>query len=179
MDNGYVVAGEKYTLPENGFTAPEYKEFAGWDAGSPFDEIEVAGDTKVTALWKDVPNTYTFIVGGLGTWTRGCGKNMEFTIKGSPNDAATFDLFGGILMDGKAVPAGSYTATRGSVNISVSADYLESLADGSHTVSVGIGDSVAETTLTIETPAPATPTDLDPTDPPATPTDLDPDETPM
>ncbi|QTE66997.1 hypothetical protein JNO48_07130 [Clostridiales bacterium] len=179
MDNAYVVAGEKYTLPENGFTAPEYKEFAGWDAGSPFDEIEVDGDTAVTALWQDIPNTYTFITGGAGTWTRGCGKNMEFTVKGSPNDTITFDLFGGISMDRKPVPAGSYTATRGSVNISVSAEYLDSLEDGSHTLSVKIGESTAETTFTVASPAPATPTDLGPvvTDPPATPTDLEPTET--
>jgi hypothetical protein len=97
---------------------------------------------------------------------------MEYTVKGSPNDAVTFDLFGGILVDGKAVPAGSYTATRGSVNISVSADYLESLSDGSHTVTVGIGDSVAETTLTVASPA--TPADPDP----ATPTDLEEDPKP-
>ena len=172
MADDYVTAGQKYALPENGFTAPELKEFSSWDAGNPFDEIDVDGNMTVTALWQDIPNTYTFITGGEGTWTRGCGKNMDFTVKGSPNDAVTFDLFGGILVDGRAVPAGSYTATRGSVNISVSADYLESLSDGSHTVTVGIGDSVAETTLSIESPV--TPDDPDP----STPTDLEEDPKP-
>ena len=172
MADDYVTAGQKYALPENGFTAPDLKEFTAWDAGNPSDEIDVNGDMTVTALWQDIPNTYTFITGGAGTWTRGCGRNMEYTVKGSPNDAVTFDLFGGILVDGKAVPAGSYTATRGSVNISVSADYLESLSDGSHTVTVGIGDSVAETTLTVASPA--TPADPDP----ATPTDLEEDPKP-
>ena len=183
MDNGYAAAGKKYTLPENGFTAPEYKEFAGWDAGSPFDEIDVAGDMEITALWQDIPVTYTFITdpadpaGSVKTWTRGCGKNLEFTVKGYPNDEATFDLFGGINMDRKPVPAGSYTATRGSVNISVKADYLDSLEDGSHTLSVKIGESTVDTTFSIA--APATPTDLEPdvTEPPATPTDLEPTET--
>ena len=174
MDKAYVVSGDKLTLPENSFTAPELKEFAAWDAGSPSDEISVSGSMTVTALWQDIPNTYTFITGSSGTWTRGCGKAMEFTVKGSPNDAITFDLFGGILMDGKAVPAGSYTATRGSVNISVSADYLESLSDGSHTVTVGIGDAAAETIFTIASPA--TPTDLG--GDPATPTDLEEDPKP-
>ena len=179
MEKAFVPVGEKFFLPENGFTAPEYMEFAGWDAGFPFDEINVTGDMTVTALWQDIPNTYTFTAGAAGTWTRGCGKNMEFTVKGSPNDALTFELFGGIHMDGKAVPAGSFTATPGSVNISVSADYLETLEDGSHTLTVGIGDTSAETTFTVASPAPATPTDLEPeeTDKPATPTDLEPEET--
>ncbi len=52
MDPVTVPYGEKYTLPENGFTAPEDKEFDKWDAGAPGEEIEVTGNLTLKALWK-------------------------------------------------------------------------------------------------------------------------------
>jgi uncharacterized repeat protein (TIGR02543 family) len=66
-----VNYGEKYKLPENGFTAPADKEFDKWDLGAPGDEIDVTGDLTVKALWKDktaVTFTVSFDpVGGSGT----------------------------------------------------------------------------------------------------------------
>ena len=66
-----VNYGEKYKLPENGFTAPADKEFDKWDLGAPGDEIDVTGDMTVKALWKDktaVTFTVSFDpVGGSGT----------------------------------------------------------------------------------------------------------------
>ena len=64
-----VNVGEKYTLPENGFTAPGGKAFDGWDKGQPGEQIDVTGDTVVTAQWKDAeaaPETCTvsFNAGG-------------------------------------------------------------------------------------------------------------------
>ena len=38
MDPVTVTAGTEYTLPENGFTAPEGKEFDKWDLGDPGDQ---------------------------------------------------------------------------------------------------------------------------------------------
>ena len=53
--------GEKYTLPENGFTAPKDKKFAGWKVGEedkkPGDKITVSGDTEVKAVWEDKTTT--------------------------------------------------------------------------------------------------------------------------
>jgi len=56
----------KYTLPENGFTAPEQQKFKAWKIGStekhPGDTIIVTENIIVTAIWEDenifVP-TYT------------------------------------------------------------------------------------------------------------------------
>ena len=52
-----VGRGEAYTLPENGFTAPEGKEYKAWSIGvkeySPNDVYCVSDDTVVVALWKD------------------------------------------------------------------------------------------------------------------------------
>ena len=53
MEEMVVAAGEKLTLPECGFTAPEGKEFASWELGAPGDRVELSGDTTVKAIWKD------------------------------------------------------------------------------------------------------------------------------
>ena len=52
MDALTVADGEKLVLPECGFTAPKGKVFDCWDAGKPGDEIEVAADLTVKAIWK-------------------------------------------------------------------------------------------------------------------------------
>ena len=54
------VSGE-YTLPANGFTAPDGKQFKAWSVGgvekAAGDTITVNANTTVTAIWKDAPVT--------------------------------------------------------------------------------------------------------------------------
>ena len=54
------VSGE-YTLPANGFTAPDGKQFKAWSVGgvekAVGDTINVNANTTVTAIWKDAPVT--------------------------------------------------------------------------------------------------------------------------
>ena len=61
-----VKKGARFVLPENGFAAPDGKEFEKWDLGAPGTEVELAADTVLKALWKlteeplpftDVPET--------------------------------------------------------------------------------------------------------------------------
>lgn len=51
-----------FTLPENSFIAPNGKQFKAWAIGSaqgenknPGDNIEVAGDIAIFAIWEDIP----------------------------------------------------------------------------------------------------------------------------
>ncbi len=55
-----VNYGEKYKLPENGFTAPADKEFDKWDLGAPGEEIEVTSDLVLKAVWKTATYTVSF-----------------------------------------------------------------------------------------------------------------------
>ena len=53
-----------YTLPENGFTAPEGKQFKGWARSADGEvltaPIEVTADITLYAIWEDIPAvTYT------------------------------------------------------------------------------------------------------------------------
>ena len=66
MSNGTAIYGIKYTLPANGFTAPDGLQFAGWKVGNETTvtavgtEITVNADTTITAVWV----TYTSLSPG-------------------------------------------------------------------------------------------------------------------
>lgn len=59
MDSVEIEKGSVYALPENGFGAPEGKEFEKWDVEGlgdrmPHDEIQVTADElMIRAMWKD------------------------------------------------------------------------------------------------------------------------------
>ena len=72
------VAG-KYTLPENGFTAPAGYEFAGWKIGEeegskePGEKIDIAGNVTIKALWNELPPEApekSVWVGRAGVWSK-------------------------------------------------------------------------------------------------------------
>ena len=71
-----------YTLPANGFTAPENQEFAGWkvnNTGSllqPGASITISESTTIYAQWKDITYTVTFNSDG------GSPVNSQNIVKG-------------------------------------------------------------------------------------------------
>ena len=81
------VSGE-YTLPENGFNAPEGQRFKAWSVGGVEKavgaKITVTADTTVTAVWEDIPvTTYTVSFdanGGTGTMADVTGVSGEYTL---------------------------------------------------------------------------------------------------
>ena len=59
-----VPAGA-YTLPANGFTAPEGKQFKGWSTDASGAVIEgttynITGDVTLYAIWENKPHTHTY-----------------------------------------------------------------------------------------------------------------------
>ena len=63
MEPVYKAVGSTYELPTNGFTAPQYKEFAGWEVNGETkavgDEITIEGNTTIKAVWKVIEYTVT------------------------------------------------------------------------------------------------------------------------
>lgn len=161
MESVSVVKDDAYTLPENGFTAPEGKLFDGWDQGAVGDSITVTEDVTVVAQWKDIP-TYAFVEGMDGEWTRESETTLDFKVRRSEDDDTAFDHFTCIEVDGEVVDGDNYTAQRGSVDLSLKTDYLETLVEGEHTLTALFDDGKTETTFTVL----AAPVD-DPTDDPA------------
>ena len=88
------ISGE-YTLPANGFTAPDGKQFKAWSVGgvekAVGDKITVNADTTVTAVWETIPAGHTCDIkpvakdepscteGGKEAYYKceGCGKFYE------------------------------------------------------------------------------------------------------
>ena len=71
------------------------------------------------------------------SWIKGSGKTVEFRIKKAYNDEECFAKFIGITVGGKtAEPGKDYTAVKGSTVITLSAEYLETLALGEQSVKV-------------------------------------------
>lgn len=77
-------------------------------------------------------------------WTKGSGKTVEFRFKKEFNDEDCFEKFTGVLVDGKAAERDKdYTAVKGSTIITFSAEFLETLELGDHSVKALFEDGEA------------------------------------
>ena len=93
-----------------------------------------------------VPIVYTVTEGADSSWAKGSTEGITLTVKRSENDGECFSHYKQTLIDGKAV---SVSARSGSTVVSISAETLEALSTGSHTITVVFDDGEAETTLTL------------------------------
>ena len=128
------------------------KEATAEEEGEEERECSRCGEkeTRTTSKLDPEEVTYSFTSGDGALWTSGSTDTLDFTVKRSVDDDKTFDLFTGILVDGEAVDASNYTAEAGSVNISLKAEYLETLAEGDHTITAGFDEGFsAEASFTI------------------------------
>ena len=133
-----VPAGS-YTLPSNGFTAPDGKEFDQWEvAGTKYDEgdsITISGNTIVKALWKDA-TTYTVTVNNDGNGTASASPTSGpdgtvVTLTAIPNPGYKFKEWtrqAGMLSGGTDVPnatSATTTFTISGYNVEVTATFEE------------------------------------------------------
>ena len=114
MEKASVTKGSEYTLPDNGFTAPENKKFDGWMVGtekkSVGDKITVNDNTIVKAIWKDIEYKVTFN-GNTGTGSmdsatvkKGEKYKLPENAFGAPSDKQEFKTW---EVDGKEVEPGT------------------------------------------------------------------------
>lgn len=139
-----------YTLPANGFTAPEGKQFKCWSVGGTEkavgDKITVAADTTVKAVWENIPAApieYEILEGANSSWTQDSDGNLS--VRGS----GAFSEFVGVKVDGKSVDEKYYTVKEGSIIVTLKADYLNTLTVGSHTLEIIWTDGSASTAFTV------------------------------
>ena len=103
------------------------------------------GATFTATLTVD-PVVYSFVSGSGSIWVNGSNGTLSFTAKRNASDDKTFANFLGIRVDGKDVPANNYTAVKGSVVVTLSADYLNTLSVGEHTITFRFSDGADVTT---------------------------------
>ena len=85
---------------------------------------------------------YTVAKGANSEWTQGGDKGIEFSGSGK----GTFT----VKVDGAAVAAGKYTASADGSTVTLKPEYLDTLAAGSHTVTLVYGDGSAKAKFTIK-----------------------------
>ena len=105
------VSAGAYTLPANGFTAPEGKRFVGWatsasgTATAAGEAITVSDNVTLYAIWEEIPTSHPAkpTLGITGTYTYS-GSAQTVTVTGF--DSATMLISGNV-----GTNAGTYTAS--------------------------------------------------------------------
>ncbi|MBQ2840996.1 MAG: InlB B-repeat-containing protein, partial [Oscillospiraceae bacterium] len=147
------VAGT-YTLPENGFTAPDGKQFKAWAIGSvggtqkmPGEKITVNADTVIYAIWETIPvTTYTVSFEANGGSVTPANATTEATGKLATLPTPT--------RSGSYTFKGWYTAASGGTQVTVDKVYTENTtiyAQWNYTGSTGGGGGVSKYTIKFET----------------------------
>ena len=126
------------------------KDEATEDAkGLKIRTCEICGHEETEEIDQIVAYRYQLLSMG---WEKGSNKPLVLIVHRSVDDNLTFGLFDSFEVDGVAVDPTAYIATAGSLNLSVKPEYLETLADGTHTMKVNFKDGSASTELLISTP---------------------------
>ena len=118
------------------------KEATVTEAGAKHEECKVCGYKKAAiAIDKLAPS---IIDGRNAKWNKGGENNLTFK-----SDAA-FSDFVEVLVDGKTITAENYEKREGSIIIELKASYLETLAEGEHTLTIRSASGDATTKFTVE-----------------------------
>ena len=118
-----------------------------WDV-TPDTETAITKDTAYVYTYEEIP-VYTVTVEG-DNYTPGSGKNIVVTVKRSFGDDATFDNFDNVTVDGNPLSDKHYQKERGSLILTLSSEYLDTLSAGSHNIKITFTDGEAQVAVTIQ-----------------------------
>ena len=141
-------------------------EFSGWtpEISDVINEATYKATYKATEKkQEETKGIYKYTGEGNPKYTKGSKKSVVITFKRTENDAITFDMFKGVkTAKGELISGKHYTAKKGSVEITILPEYLETLEVGKTAVTVSFedGDPV---TIELEVVAAQQQTDTNPT----------------
>ena len=142
------VSGE-YTLPANGFTAPDGKQFKAWSVGgvekAAGDTITVNANTTVTAIWEPIPvTTYTVSFdanGGSGSMADVTNISGSYTLPACTFTAPSDKQFKGwaTSADGSVISGTTYEVSSDTIFYAIweSKEYSITVTDGKATIGAG------------------------------------------
>ena len=137
-----------YTLPANGFTAPENKQFKGWSLtsdGAIITTLEMTEDKIVYAIWEDIPaETYTILEGDNQTYTKGSNTSVVIKASGDKDKIQSIEIDGGNVID-----PNNYELAKGSTILTLKSSFLETQSVGNHTITFKYDDGEVDATLTV------------------------------
>lgn len=106
---------------------------------------DAAGKNEITSLDMTLEKLAPTIIEGMnGRWNKGCEDALMFR-----SDAA-YEDFIEVLVDGEVISADNYTAREGSIIVELKADYLASLTEGEHTITIRSASGDATARFTVE-----------------------------
>ena len=116
------------------------------DAGRYEVKILFAG--KVVGVENIKIGTVPYIIteGGSVSWDHNSGQDARFVSN------ADFANFSGVYVDGKPVDPTHYIAVSGSTDVTLKAEYLNTLSEGSHTLDIVSTNGLARATFTVNKP---------------------------
>lgn len=156
-----------YSKSESGeYTVIGYESLVTPALGHSFGEWSVGTEPTVDAKGREVRScvrcgneefrymdkvTYEFTKGDGSSWTNGTSTTLDFTVKRSYKDEETFENWftGQIKIDDTLVDASDYTASKGSVNISLKPSILNKLSIGEHKLTIVFKDTELTAKFTI------------------------------
>ena len=137
----------------------------GYDKGESF-AVKVNGKAitpdengtyKITGILENVKITvsgvekvsYSVVEGDKAKHVIGENTNAKFVFKRSVNDSVTFSRNTEVLLDGKALEAGQFTKSSGSLIVELKPDYMDTLSVGEHTLTVRFSDYDGDVNATL------------------------------
>lgn len=110
-----------------------------------YHQFSTSRDTTCNVCgYKRTLPTYNFIDGANGEWLKNSGKDLGFKADGE------ISKFTGVKVDGTLIGADKYTAVTGSTLVTLKKDYLETLSDGKHTLTVVYTDGECTTEFEVK-----------------------------
>ena len=106
------------------------------------------GTTSTT--FEIVSPRYLLVSGGGATVRKGSGTSLTFVFERVDDETNTFGHFTGVEVDGRRLGPKAYEAVSGSVAVTLRAEYLDTLGDGSHLLRALFDDGFAEASFTVE-----------------------------
>ena len=119
------------------------------NGGSGGSAHSSSGGTAAATASAPTSIRYDVITGHGQAWAKGSGVPLAFTARRSAEDEKTFSLFRGVTIDGVTLDNAHHMATAGSLNLSLSSTYLETLSEGTHTIRILFADGHAEGQFTV------------------------------
>ena len=129
------------------------------DPGEKHEECTVchAKQNEHTEIPARGADDYVFTADSAFTWTKDSSDGLKMVVKNTSNpadDPATFEKLVAVYVDGEKLTRDTdYTAQAGSIEITLSAAYLEGLSTGEHTLKIELTVTTVEHTFTVAAPA--------------------------
>ena len=149
----YAIGKDADTAPTTGWGASIP---TGTDAGTYYVWYKAVGDenhldSKLGSVAVTIAPkpTYACTSGDSASWTKGSSDPLTFIFKRSVDDGKTYKAFKGAKVDGADVPESAMAKAEGSLVLSMTTTYLETLSAGEHELTAFFEDGEATAKFTV------------------------------